>query len=167
VERGGFQGEGDALVSADPTLVLLVAVADCNPVLVWEEAGPLFACAHAGWRGLRAGIVEATIRTLLERGARSPRLRAWIGPSISVDHFEVDEDVAALFPTPYRQRRTQWAKSHLDLKRAAGDRLIQAGVAGERIAICPDCTHGRPELYFSYRRDRGICGRHLAYITRC
>ena len=165
VTRPGLQGEGDALVTDDPSLGLLISVADCIPVLLWEVNGRRRGAAHAGWRGLLAGVLPATVSALSRMGASPGELRAWIGPSISLEHFEVGEDVAARFPSPYVHRRGEWARPHVDLKTMARDQLLEAGLQPAHVQICPDCTYQRRELYYSYRRDRGIRGRHLAYLT--
>jgi hypothetical protein len=173
VEHPGYQGEGDALISTSPALGLLVSVADCLPVLLWDPSGKGFAVAHAGWRGLVAKVLPATVEALSRLGVSPESLRAWIGPSICVQHFEVGEEVAALFPAEFVSRRREWQRPHLDLKAFARRQLHEAGLsaiegrgpgASDSVTICPDCTHERAELYHSYRRDRGICGRHLAYL---
>jgi YfiH family protein len=160
----GAQGEADALFSRTGTPLLLVSVADCCPILLWDGAGQATAVAHAGWRGLVAGVAAATVAALSRAGAPPQRLRCWLGPSIGVEHFEVGEEVAARFH-PQFVRRDE-AKPHVDLKAAAVAQLASAGVAPQNIEVCPDDTFGRSELYWSYRRDRGICGRHLGYLLR-
>jgi YfiH family protein len=166
VARPGLQGEADALVCADPALVLLVSVADCCPVLAWDSAAGAFGAAHAGWRGLACGVLGALIAALAGAGARPDRVRAWIGPSIGPCCFEIGAEVAVQFDGSCVRAAGPLERPHLDLRRASALQLAAAGVAPERIQACPDCTACRTELYFSYRRDRGICGRHLAYITR-
>jgi len=172
VLRPGLQGDGDALVTADSSLGLLIAVADCLPVLLWDPAGKPFGVAHAGWRGLVAGVLRATVSALVGLGADPAKLRAWIGPAISLESFEVGEEVASRFPASHVHRShpssagRKWTRPHVDLKGTAVERLVAAGLKPSRVSICPDGTDRREELYFSYRRDHGICGRHLAYLVR-
>ncbi len=177
-KTAGFQGEGDALVSCDPSLGLLISVADCIPVLLWNpraqgdqtaaeapSAAP-FGVAHAGWRGLLAGVLPATVDALQRLGTPPSSLRAWIGPSICAEHFEVGEEVASLFPKSFVERRNEWPKPHVDLKSYAVQQLLKAGLIAESVTVCPDCTYAQADFYHSYRRDQGICGRHLAYLVR-
>jgi YfiH family protein len=164
VDGPGPQGEADALVSRTGEHVLLVSVADCCPILLWDSAGQATAVAHAGWRGVVAGVLSQTVAALAGAGCPPQRIRAWIGPSIGVEHFEVGEEVAARFdPLFVRRDKT---KPHVDLKAAAVAQLSGAGVVSRSIEVCPDDTYARSELYWSFRRDKGICGRHVGYIVR-
>jgi YfiH family protein len=169
VNAGGLQGEADALVSRAPGPVLLVSVADCCPVLAWDTATGVYGVAHAGWRGVVAGVLDHFSRSLVERGAELSRVRAWIGPSIGPCCFEVGHDVAAQFEQlgggAPDERAAAGTRPHIDLRAACSRQLFQAGIAPERVAVCPDCTACRGDLYFSFRRDRGICGRHLGYLA--
>ena len=180
--KPGLQGDGDALVTTGTSLGLLIAVADCIPVLLWDPSGGPLGAAHAGWRGLLAGVLPATVAALRQLGAPVSKLHAWIGPSISIEHFEVGKDVASQFPERYVFRESDrartllspasnsdqrpWKKPHVDLKAMARDQLTEAGLPFHHVDLCGDCTFARDDLYFSYRRDRGICGRHLAYLVR-
>lgn len=167
-DGGGAQGEGDALVSADPGQVLVISVADCCPVLLWDGPSGVFGIAHAGWRGLVAGVLPATVGTMVRLGARAQTMRAWIGPSIGPCCFEVGEEVAGRFEAdcvrpPGRDGRT---RSHVDLRRAGVRALVKAGVDPGRIGAAPDCTACRDDLYWSYRRDGASSGRQLAFLHR-
>lgn len=164
VVAAGPQGEADALVSRSGEHLLVVGVADCCPVLLWDSSGPTIAVAHAGWRGLVAGVLTQTVSALARASCPAARLRVWIGPSIGVGHFEVGEEVAAQFDAAFVRRDR--AKPHIDLKAAAAAQLVGAGLPPRAIQICPDDTFERQELYWSYRRDKGICGRHLGYLLR-
>jgi YfiH family protein len=167
-ESGGWQGEGDALVSADPGRVLLVSVADCCPVLLWDAVSGVFGIAHAGWRGLVAGVLGATVEALVDLGARASDVQAWIGPAIGPCCFEVGPDVAQHFDArcvrpPGQAGRT---RPHVDLRLACRSGLESAGLSPERVGTAADCTSCRDDLYWSYRRDGGICGRQLGFIHR-
>lgn len=86
--------EADAAVTDQPGTVAVVMVADCMPVLLADERGRCVGAAHAGWRGLAAGILQATVRAIRERlGEPDARLIAYLGPAIGPDHFEVGGDV--------------------------------------------------------------------------
>jgi YfiH family protein len=166
VEHGGFQGVVDALVSANPRVVPVVAVADCGPVLLWEDRGEVFGVAHAGWRGVLAGVCERTVGGLVGLGADPSRLCAWIGPCIGPENFEVGPEVADRFDPRFVRPAdgTARCRPHIDLPGAIAAALQRAGVMDDRIVHAGDDTYARQELYFSYRRDGGICGRHLGYL---
>ena len=142
--------EGDAALTRERETVCVVQMADCMPVLLADEAGTAVAAAHAGWRGLAGGVLEATVAAM-----RIPahKLFAWLGPAIGPRAYEVGEDVLAAFPgyesafTP--ARAGYWL---LDLYAVARQRLGAAGVT--KIFGGGLCTHSEPERFFSYRRDR-------------
>ena len=164
VDTEGLAGSADGLVTTRSGLALLVAVADCGPVLLWDSTNEVIAAAHAGWRGAVAGIVEATIEAMCGAGAGREQIRAWIGPCIGVEAFEVGEEVASQFPDQCVDRSR--AKPHVDLSLAIRGRLLEAGLGGDRIRTAAQCTFGMADRYWSYRRDGGICGRQFAWIVR-
>jgi YfiH family protein len=137
--------------------------ADCLPVLFCDEAGEVVAAAHAGWRGLAAGVLEATVAAM---GRPPQRLLAWLGPAIGPAAFEVGGEVrqqfiaadpaaAACFrPSP----QGRWLA---DLYALARQRLARAGV--EAVYGGGFCTVRQSELFFSYRRD-GRTGRMATLI---
>ncbi len=154
---------GDAALTREPGRVLAVLVADCLPVLLADEAGRAVAVAHAGWRGLSSGVIEAAIGAL---GIEPVHLRAWIGPGIGQAHFEVGEEVRAAFcefdaraaAAFERNQRGRW---QCDLYRLVEQRLARAGVtsvAGER-----RCTYAEAASFYSFRRD-GATGRMAALL---
>ncbi len=163
--------EADACWSARSDRACEIQVADCLPVLFADREGRAVAAAHAGWRGLAAGVLEATASALtahLEMPIEG--LEAWLGPCIGPTAFEVGSEVRSAFTAqnPDAERRfvagapgKWWA----DLAGLARDRLERAGVGrvfgndGE----VSWCTHSQPQLYNSYRRDRD-CGRMAALI---
>ena len=161
--------EDTALAAADAAMtrragrVCVIQVADCVPVLFAARDGSAVAGAHAGWRGLAAGVLEATVDSL---GIEAGELCAWLGPGISRKHFEVGDEVraaciagdpeagAAFEPNP----RGRW---QCDLYSLARRRLARLGVREVSGGDC--CTYTDAERFFSYRRD-GRCGRMAALI---
>lgn len=155
----------DASVTRDADVVLAVRVADCMPVLLAHRDGSVVAAAHAGWRGLAAGVVERTVDAM----RCEPRdVVAWLGPAIGRTAFEVGADVREAFVrhdagdadafAPLREGK--WLA---DLDALARRRLARAGV-GAVVSSCL-CTHGDPARFFSYRRD-GASGRMAAFVWR-
>lgn len=157
---------GDALISQSPEVACGIRTADCVPVLLACGTTGRVGAAHAGWRGAVAGVVPATVQALRSAGATGPFLAA-IGPHISVEAFEVSEDVAAEIqgacPEVPLIDRTRGPRPHADLRALVRAQLRAEGV--ERIDDVFGCTVGDPERFFSYRRDGRIGGRHLSAIV--
>lgn len=157
--------KADGLVTDDPGRVLAIRVADCAPVLLSSEDGFVVGAAHAGWRGIIAGVVPRTAATMREIGAG--RVAAAVGPCISVEHFEVGPEVAAEFDRVFGAgaglvRARPGARPTVDLKRAIRLQLEAVGV--DRVEVLPHCTFGEPETFFSHRRDQGRTGRMVGVI---
>jgi YfiH family protein len=157
--------QGDAALSRTAGVVCTVMIADCLPVLICSADGTELAAAHAGWRGLAAGVLENTVAAF---DSAPDRLLAWLGPAISQDAFEVGDEVRAAFTgrdsgAAEHFRRNEQGRWQADLFGLARLRLGAAGV--RNIAGGGLCTYSEPERFFSYRRD-GQCGRMCAYIYR-
>ncbi len=155
--------ESDASVSFERNRVLAILTADCLPVLLTDRPGTVIAAAHAGWRGLAAGVIEAVVL----RMRRDPAgLLAWLGPAIGPAAFEVGGEVreALLDADPGAEAafqpnaRGRW---QADLFQLARRRLAALGVA----TVCGGgvCTHADAARFFSHRRD-GRTGRIASLI---
>jgi YfiH family protein len=153
----GESAKADAVVSRRAGSVCAVMIADCMPVLFADEAGTVVAAAHAGWRGLAAGVLEATMDAM-----QVPRhkLHAWLGPAIGPQAYEVGDDVRAAFRGYERAfRPTRPAHWLLDLYAVAREKLKDLkSVSGGGF-----CTYSEPERFYSYRRD-GATGRMAAFV---
>jgi len=167
---------GNALMTADAAFtrrrgrVCAILTADCLPVLLAADSGDWVAAAHAGWRGLAAGVIEATVSAL---SALPPnRLLAWLGPAIGPKHFEVGAEVrdallggdaAAGAGRGAEAAFTPNARGRFmaDLAALARRRLAVAGV--DRIYGGGECTFAEATRFFSHRRD-GVTGRQAALI---
>lgn len=163
--------EGDASISLHPGRACAVLVADCLPVLLATQRGDAVAAAHAGWRGLAAGVLARTVSTLCERSACEPAsLWAWLGPCIGAQSFEVGEEVRQAFaegdhdprvvaacfkPGP---RAPRWMA---DLQGLAQGQLHHLGV--QCVHVEQACTV-LDSRFFSFRRD-GVSGRMAAAIV--
>jgi YfiH family protein len=157
VASGGPAGQGDVLATERPDVALAVSTADCLGVVVWNDGGTALAAAHAGWRGVLAGAVDAATAWVAARTASPAHIRAAIGPGIRACCFEVGEEVAERFPADCITPDTP--RLRLDLARAAKQRLADCGVTAERIVDLEMCTVCDAERFFSHRRDRGRTGR--------
>jgi len=156
VEAHGAGGapEADAAVARAPGAVCVVRAADCLPVLLSDEAGTVVGAAHAGWRGLAAGVIEATVDATR---APSGALLAWLGPAIGPKAYEVGEEVRAAFLARDARLAAAFAPNRpghwlLDLYAAARQRLAVRGVT--RVYGGGFCTFSEPERFPSWRRDR-------------
>jgi YfiH family protein len=155
--------EADAAYTASPDTVCVVMVADCLPVLFASADGREVAAAHAGWRGLAAGVLENTVAAF---AAPAREIRAWLGPAISAPEFEVGDEVRDAFRTAdaaaiacfVPNERGRW---QADLYGLARQRLARAGVTA--VSGGGQCTFRDAARFFSYRRD-GQCGRMAAFI---
>jgi polyphenol oxidase len=158
--------EADAAVSTVPGLACTVMVADCLPVLFAAPQARGVAAAHAGWRGLAAGVLEATVAALCNAAACTPvELQAWLGPCIGPREFEVGADVLEAFgggPQFSPRRRADGSLRWLaDLPALARARLQACGMT--RIDGAAACTVEEGSRFFSFRRD-GVTGRMAAAV---
>ena len=146
-----------------PGTVCVVMTADCLPVLFAARDGSAVAAAHAGWRGLAAGVLEATVTAL---GVDPGGLIAWLGPAIGPAAYEVGDEVRAAFVTRNPAldacfEANEQGRWQADLYALARARL---GGCGVRDVYGGDaCTASSPRQFFSYRRD-GECGRMVTFI---
>ena len=165
--------EADAALARKPGKVCAVMTADCLPLLLCDEAGTVVAAAHAGWRGLAGGVVEATVKAM---NVAPERLLVWLGPAIGPQAFEVGEEVRQAFmahdpsaakafvprfpitPHPSPLTAPKWLA---DIYLLARQRLATLGV--ERVYGGGQCTYTDAERFYSYRRDQAT-GRMASLI---
>ena len=154
----------DAAFTSAAGAVCAVMTADCLPVLFCDASGSVVAAAHAGWRGLAAGVLENTIRAMQ---VPPSQLLAWFGPAIGPQAFEVGDDVRDVFVAHDASAAGAFAgagragKWLADLAALARRRLALAGV--DRVFGGHWCTYQDRDRFFSHRRD-GRCGRHASVI---
>ena len=160
----------DAAWTDAPRVACAVLVADCLPVLLCRRDGRAVAAAHAGWRGLSGGVLEATVQALCDGTRCAARdLLAWIGPGIGPQRFEVGADVLQAFGAPgqgdpafaWRPRADGSPRWLADLPVLARRRLQACGVGW--VGAHGGCTFGAASDFFSFRRD-GRTGRMAAAI---
>ncbi len=156
-------GVADAAITRCPGRICAILTADCLPVLLASAAGDRVGGAHAGWRGLAAGVIESTVKAL---GVASGELMAWLGPAIGPAHFEIGpevrEELLRLDPGAEGAFGVNGRGRFVaDLYLLARRRLARAGV--ERIYGGGGCTYTEADKYFSHRRD-GRTGRQASLI---
>lgn len=161
----------DAVVSKTPNEVLAIMTADCLPVLFTSTDGSVIGAAHAGWRGLCAGILENTVAEMikLSPALQAQEILAWMGPAIGPESFEVGEDVVQAFANDgmstaagaFKAINERPGKYLADIYHLARIRLEHLGLisitGGDR------CTVKESQDFFSYRRD-GVTGRFASLI---
>lgn len=157
--------EADAAIARGNGAIVAVLTADCLPILLCADNGDEIAAIHAGWRGLAAGVVAATVTRM---DTPPERLLAWLGPAISQAAFEVGDEVRAAFVAGdpgaragfVANERGRWQADLYLLARRKLDAVGVGAVYGGGL-----CTFGDAERFFSYRRD-GQCGRMATFIHR-
>jgi hypothetical protein len=154
--------DADGHATALTGVGVMVLTADCLPVALGAETdggGAVVAMAHAGWRGLAAGVLQESVRALRELGATGP-MEAIVGPGAGVCCYEVGEEVHSALGTGGERRRER----NIELRAIAEDRLIAAGVARVTHAdVCTICD----ERFFSHRRESDVAGRQggIAWVA--
>jgi hypothetical protein len=170
VHESDVVADADVLVASTPGVTLAILVADCVPLALVDPEARVVAAVHAGWRGTAAGVVGAALEAMRARGATPERVRAWVGPGVAADRYQVTDEVrdaldgavgrAALDDGVARRDGTgHWL---VDLAAANRQQLRLGGVAVERIYDCGVTT--ADERLFSDRAARP-CGR-FALLAR-
>ncbi|HEY6553988.1 MAG TPA: peptidoglycan editing factor PgeF [Vicinamibacteria bacterium] len=156
----------DAAVASEPGFFLGIETADCLPVLIVDPRRRAVAAVHAGWRGTVAGVTRAAVAALVREGSLPADLLAALGPGIGSCCYEVGDDVKAAFgpagaayfaPSPA-------GRHYLDVRAANLGQLVESGLDEGRIGAVNECTHCRPDLYHSYRRDGPGSGRMISVV---
>jgi YfiH family protein len=154
--------EADASVTATAGQVCAILTADCLPVLFCNRAGTKVAAAHAGWRGLANGVLEATVAAM---DCQAHDLLAWLGPAIGPKAFEVGQDVFDAFTRAHNENTNAFEPYHdrwlADLYALARLTLARLGV--KNVSGGQYCTYTQQDQFFSYRRD-GETGRMASVI---
>jgi YfiH family protein len=162
---------GDASIALDAGVVCAILTADCLPVLFADLDGRVVGAAHAGWRGLAAGVLGATVASMRARGAGE--ITTWLGPAIGPQAFEVGPDVVDAFRAalpdgahaegfrPYPGREGKYLA---DMNLLARRLLARDGIV--RVHGGNRCTFSERERFYSYRRDGAGSGRQASLIWR-
>lgn len=162
-DMAGCLPMADACIARRSSSVCVIMTADCLPVLLCDAQGSVVGAAHAGWKGLAAGVIEATVSAM---GAAPQNLMAWLGAAIGQGAFEVGDEVRAVFVANDPQAETAFipgrsGKWLADIHALARLRLNALGIT--QIYATDHCTYQEQEMFFSYRRDK-VTGRMGAFI---
>lgn len=155
----GVEAQADAAVARVAQRVCAVLTADCLPVLLCDNEGTVVAVAHAGWRGLAGGVIEATLRKM---SCPAGRIMAWLGPAISQAGYEVGPELRETFVNACAGDAAAFSagrpgKFQADLYALARRRLLSAGV--QAVYGGGFCTFADAQRFYSYRRDGASSGR--------
>ncbi|PJK13756.1 multi-copper polyphenol oxidoreductase [Lysobacteraceae bacterium NML120232] len=164
-EAASNEPEADAAVTAVRGQVLAILTADCLPVVWVARDGGEIGAAHAGWRGLAAGVLEATIAAMQ---TAPHNLLAWLGPAAGAQRYEIGAEVRDAFIRHDHAAAACFSATapghwNVDLYALARQRLIAAGMRAEAIYGGEHCTIGETEKFYSYRRD-GRTGRMATLV---
>lgn len=160
----------DSLIVEDFDIAILLNFADCTPVILYDEVNNIGAIAHAGWRGTAAAIAPKTVKFMMKRYSTKPDdITAIIGPAISMKNYQVDKNVFdAVSNTLLNKYNDYYSydkisnKYNIDLKTVNFYQLKELGV--KRIDKCNYCTYDSVDVFFSYRKEKGITARHSAIL---
>ncbi|MEK7316769.1 MAG: polyphenol oxidase family protein [Candidatus Eisenbacteria bacterium] len=159
--EAGAEADGFVVRSGDPWVA--VSAADCAPVAIVSADGRHGALLHSGWRGARVGIAALAVEQLASEGVERATLHAVVGPCLHPCCFPVGADVALEFDRSLR-RPHPTGQEAIDLPGAIRRGLLEAGLTEARIHQAPECTSCAADRFFSHRRDKGITGRHWAFL---
>lgn len=155
----------DAQITNVSNVFLVISIADCTPVLIYDTKNRAVAAIHAGWRGTKDKIVMNTLVKMQEHYHTSGAdCKAYIGACIGYNHFEVEEDVAQYFDTAFKKFNPLKQKYLVDLKAANKQQLLDFGIKPENIEISTYCTVENNDLFFSHRKERGKTGRMMVVM---
>jgi YfiH family protein len=170
--------EGDALLTDQENLFLVVQVADCLSVFLADQEKGLIGLAHIGWRGALSGMPEKFIDEALKNFDSKPEeINLVFGPSIGRCCYKISDNLAVLvnnkyivrqahYPEQSRRIEKRGAEKYLDLKSWVKDRFLKSGFKEENILVSKDCTFCGGMIYQSYRRDKEKAGRMVAFMGK-
>ncbi len=162
--RPGRFPHTDGLTTDNKDLYLIVTVADCLPVFMFDPVHSVIAGVHAGWKGSSQKITEKMIRFMIDRWQTDPaNIIVYLGPSAGVCCYEVGEEVAGQFDAEFIRPKSN-GKFHLDIPAVNRAQLVNAGVNEGNIEHRNECTICTPNRYHSYRRDGKKSGRMMGVM---
>lgn len=161
----------DALVTKEKRICIGINTADCLPILIFSPDKEVVAAVHAGWKGTLGRIAQKTVRLMEMKYSCCPnRMKVYIGPSISMNAYEVGKDLCDLFSKSkfdlgkYTLSNTFTQKKHLNLWKINADTLVEAGISPNNLEISGICTWSNSDLFFSARKIGVESGRILSGI---
>ncbi len=164
VEKAGFVGTSDAMITSHFNIGLVISAADCGNIYIYDKKQKVIAGIHSGWKGTYKQIVYKTVDVMKNEYNSKPQdLYVYLGPSISKENFEVKEDVEKLFELKYRIYKNK--KIFIDLPSYNIDMLLSQNIPLKNIQQSNLCTYREQNLLHSYRRDGKVSGRAFGIIV--
>ncbi len=164
VENSGYQGEYDAMVTNKKGLPIVVSLADCTPILLYEPEKKVIAAVHSGWKGTQNSIIKNVLNVMAANfKCNIKQIFAYIGPSISEYVYEVGKEFENYFDKKYLLKKNN-DKYLLNVKAKIYDDMLESGVEASQIQISNLCTFQNDYLH-SYRRDKENSGRMYALMS--
>lgn len=160
--------EADILITSEPNVPVAVRTADCLPALLADPVAKVVAAVHAGWRGTAQRVVVRAVERMQKQGATLSNIHVTLGPSIGPCCFEIDTETANRLAASTSESTCaieQREKPRADLAAINIMQLQEAGVLKKNIESNHSCTCCHPERFYSYRRNHGESGRHLAVVV--
>ena len=161
--------DAEAVITDLPGVAMAVRTADCLPILLFGTEPPLVAAVHAGWRGTVDSALAYTLTFIKARWGLEPAmLHMVMGPCIGPDVYEVSPELEKRFAQAFGPRAvgiTRQKTPSINLKEANRRIAMNAGIPDANIHVLPHCTYSDRDMFFSYRRDNGITGRHLNFAA--
>ncbi len=155
----------DALITNQAGIFLTITVADCLPIYLYDDLKKVIGLAHAGWRGLKSGVIENTIEKFKAEFGSSPSdIIVGIGPFICKNHFEVKEEVLNQFLEYPEAIIKQDNKIFLDLGLITKTKLMKLGLPEASIELSQECTFELSDKYFSFRRDKPVLAETMMAV---
>jgi len=163
IDKPGFYDNTDGLITQSKNVFLVVSTADCLPVLIYDKAKHVCAAIHSGWRGTEKNITGNALEMMKDKFGSLPEdIIIFIGPGISRKHFEVGEDVAALFDPKFVDIRVD--KFFVNIIANVLEQIKQFGIKPAQIEYSRKCSFAEIEYLHSYRRDKEKSGRMFSVI---
>ncbi len=154
--------ESDGMITNEKGIFLIISLADCCGILMYDKKKEIIAALHSGWRGTEQGISKDAIKLLIDKYHSNPQdLLVWITPCAGAEDYEVGWDVAKFFPNNIIAQQN--GKYLLDLKSVITKQLVDKGVCKQNIQVSPESTISNLN-YHSFRRDKDQSGRMAAFI---
>ncbi|HVN49224.1 MAG TPA: peptidoglycan editing factor PgeF [Bacteroidota bacterium] len=164
IEAPAIYPDCDGLITRSTDVALVITVADCLPILLFDPQHDVLAAVHAGWRGTVAQIAMNAVEQLVKTYGSHPKdVLAFIGPGAGNCCYEVGDEVVSQVQHQFVVLRH--GKRFLDLKKINFHQLLEIGVQKQHIELCRHCTICEPEIFHSYRRDKTRSGRMMATIV--
>jgi polyphenol oxidase len=163
IDKPGIYNNCDALITDEKGLYLSIQTADCLPILIWDNSNRAIGAIHSGWWGTEKFILKKTIDGLVANyNSDVSNLNLYIGTGMTQKYFEVGQEFQSIFDSKYVCMHD--SKLFMDNVMANYDQAIASGILKSNIEVSPYCSFGDEDLFYSYRRDKGVTGRNIAVI---